>query len=112
MHKARTFPKRKSKRSVSSDSGDNIQSKHFPRRMTIKFRAFNEQFNLILKRNSKLLAPEFTINEEDGQSKGESVPLPNKECFYHGYSKHHGNSSVALSTCDGMVINRLLQTIN
>ncbi|KAI1280503.1 A disintegrin and metalloproteinase with thrombospondin motifs 16 [Halotydeus destructor] len=86
---------------MDSSSSD---GNRFPQRMTVKFSAFGEQFTLILKQNKKILSPRFALKEEEnnGRQVDDNGNIPSKHCFYHGYSSDHDNSSVAISTCNGM----------
>ncbi|RWS08652.1 A disintegrin and metalloproteinase with thrombospondin motifs 16-like protein, partial [Dinothrombium tinctorium] len=85
-----------------------------PNEINITFRAFGELFEIRLKRNSKLVSPKFTVQEEHliaskinahinkNESRDRDSKSRQTDCFFHGFSETHPNSSVALSLCDGM----------
>jgi len=91
-------------RKVRSTNTTTKSNKSLPHKLNINFRAFGELFKLRLKRNYQLLSPTFTIREEmmDKDLVDNEVQV-GSNCYYHGYSSSHPNSSAAISMCDGMV---------
>jgi hypothetical protein len=84
----------------------NFNSHHWPFKLNITFRAFTQDFKLILEQNSKLLSPEFRYEQQNWSKYSQSDDLFKKSqanCFYQGYSSNHVNSSAALSLCTGLV---------
>ncbi|KAF5896427.1 A disintegrin and metalloproteinase with thrombospondin motifs 2-like, partial [Clarias magur] len=63
---------------------------------------FGQEFHMLLKRNSRLVAPGATIewHEEDNQTRTEPL-LPSK-CLYVGHVTNVPDTSVAISNCDGL----------
>jgi hypothetical protein len=91
-------------RRVRSVNITNNFNKSLPHKIHVNFRAFGELFKLRLRRNYRLLSPTFTITEEmmDKDVTENEVEV-GSNCYYHGYSSSHPNSSAAISMCDGMV---------
>ncbi|KAM9451435.1 A disintegrin and metalloproteinase with thrombospondin motifs 2 isoform 1-T1 [Clarias gariepinus] len=63
---------------------------------------FGQEFHMLLRRNSRLVAPGATIewHEEDNQTRTEPL-LPSK-CLYVGHVTNVPDTSVAISNCDGL----------
>ena len=64
--------------------------------------AFKESFHLCVVRNEDLLSPNFVVEiiEANGTIRTDSS---RPDCYWKGILKSHPKSSVAISTCDGMV---------
>lgn len=66
-----------------------------------------------MTRNTHLLSNGFQFETEKRSATKEDAvvieedslrgKLPRLNCYYHGFSSTHANSSAALSLCDGMV---------
>ncbi|MCI4386417.1 hypothetical protein PGIGA_G00062100 [Pangasianodon gigas] len=63
---------------------------------------FGQEFHMLLRRNSRLVAPGATLewHEEDNQTRTEPL-LPSK-CQYVGHVTNVPDTSVAISNCDGL----------
>lgn len=83
------------KRSTSEGGNDSLH---------LRFHGFGHDFQLDLKASDFLVAPGFTI-QTLGKGRTKSVHTYPAEdfCFYQGVLRLHKNSSVALSTCGGLV---------
>ena len=70
----------------------------------LRLKGFRHDFHLDLKASSKLVAPGFLIQTlgKQGTKSVQAFP-PEDFCFYQGSLRSHKNSSVALSTCKGLV---------
>lgn len=70
--------------------------------MVVKFNALKKQFTMNLKRNKIVLSPSFHVESLD--EKGQAIHK-NKlnNCYYHGKLDKIDQSTVALSTCNGLV---------
>ena len=80
-----------------TDNGDGIES-----RLHYNISAFGTHFNLHLKKNHKLLAPNMVV--EVLGHKGKVLRRDKvRNCFYHGHSKNHHKSIAALSNCENLV---------
>ncbi len=99
-------------RKIRSASNTTKSNKSLPHRINVNFRAFGELFKLRLRRNYRLLSPTFTIREEmmDKDITDNEVQV-GSNCYYHGYSSSHPNSSAAISMCEGMVSYQRFQTL-
>ncbi|XP_066216894.1 A disintegrin and metalloproteinase with thrombospondin motifs 16 isoform X2 [Saccopteryx leptura] len=69
----------------------------------LRLKGFKHDFHMELKTSSKLVAPGFIV-QTLGKGGIKSVhAFPQDEfCFYQGSLRSHQNSSVALSTCEGL----------
>ncbi|XP_066109699.1 A disintegrin and metalloproteinase with thrombospondin motifs 16 isoform X2 [Saccopteryx bilineata] len=69
----------------------------------LQLKGFKHDFHMELKTSSKLVAPGFIV-QTLGKGGIKSVhAFPQDEfCFYQGSLRSHQNSSVALSTCEGL----------
>ncbi|XP_024906271.1 A disintegrin and metalloproteinase with thrombospondin motifs 16 [Pteropus alecto] len=69
----------------------------------LRLTGFRRDFHLQLETSRKLVAPGFVV-QTLGKGGTRSVqPFPPEEfCFYQGSLRSHENSSVALSTCEGL----------
>lgn len=83
------------KRSMPAGESDSLH---------LRFQGFGHDFQLDLKTSDFLVAPGFTI-QTLGKGKTKSIQTYPAEdfCFYQGVLRLHKNSSVALSTCGGLV---------
>lgn len=70
----------------------------------LRLTGFRRDFHLELEAARQLVAPGFAVHTL-GKGGARSVrPLPPEDfCFYQGSLRAHENSSVALSTCEGLV---------
>ena len=69
----------------------------------IKLQAFGEHFHMRLKENKYLLADGLDIEQLHANGTIERIPLGRRKCFYIGQLITHNASTVAVSTCKGMV---------
>ncbi|XP_006875027.1 PREDICTED: A disintegrin and metalloproteinase with thrombospondin motifs 16 [Chrysochloris asiatica] len=69
----------------------------------LRLRGFGHDFHMDLKTSSNLVAPGFIV-QTLGKGHTKSVQTMPREdfCFYQGSLRSHKNSSVALSTCQGL----------
>ncbi|XP_072015024.1 A disintegrin and metalloproteinase with thrombospondin motifs 1-like [Amphiura filiformis] len=69
----------------------------------IKLQAFGEEYHMRLVENKKLLAKglEIDIHNENGTI--DKIPLKSRRCFYHGKLLSHNISTIAVSTCKGLM---------
>lgn len=70
----------------------------------VKLDAFGESFHMRLEENQRFLAEglEVEVYNEDGTV--DMIPLAdNSGCYYHGKLLSHEKSSLAMSTCKGLV---------
>lgn len=83
------------KRSAAEGGLDSLQ---------LHFHGFGHDFQLDLKTSDFLVAPGFTI-QTLGKGRTKSIHTYPAEdfCFYQGVLRMHKSSSVALSTCGGLV---------
>ncbi|XP_075442138.1 A disintegrin and metalloproteinase with thrombospondin motifs 16 isoform X1 [Ascaphus truei] len=80
-------------------SADRIETDPFH----LMFHGFGQDLHLELKVSDSLLAPGFTIQTlGDGKIKSVQTYSSQDFCFYQGTLLSHENSSVALSTCNGL----------
>lgn len=86
------------RRKRSTEDQDHDLAVHF------RLRGLGQDFHLDLQPSRDLIAPSFTV-QTLGRSGTKSLqPFPQDHlCFYHGVLRSEVNSSVALSTCAGMV---------
>lgn len=83
------------RRSIEADKGPSSQI-HY------KVKAFGEDLHLTLTKNQDLMAPNFISNVLGRNGKVlRSRKLRN--CHYHGRTKSHESSKVAISNCKGLV---------
>ncbi|XP_029075041.1 A disintegrin and metalloproteinase with thrombospondin motifs 16 [Monodon monoceros] len=69
----------------------------------LRLKGFRHDFHLDLKTSSKLVAPGFLVQTlGKGGTKSVQTFPPEDFCFYQGSLRSHKNSSVALSTCQGL----------
>jgi hypothetical protein len=66
------------------------------------FSAFKEKFHLCVVRNIDLISPNFTVETIERDRKT-NKGIPETHCYWTGFLKSHPNSSVAISTCYGLV---------
>lgn len=70
----------------------------------LKIQGFRNALHLELKSAKNLLASGFTVQTfSDGRTKSMEVYQPHDFCFYQGTLLNYENSTVALSTCNGLV---------
>lgn len=83
------------KRSTSGRSTDSLH---------LHLQGFGHDFQLDLKASNFLVAPGFTV-QTLGKGRTKTVQtFPSEDfCFYQGILRLHKNSTVALSTCGGLV---------
>ena len=96
----------RSKRSVSEFSS------HSDDPVVIEFKAFGEDFRLLLRPSKKLLSPSFHLLNEalppstsSNDTSDQAAVSSLEHCFFQGTSEAHPHSAVALSLCNGMVRN-------
>ncbi|XP_008582050.1 PREDICTED: A disintegrin and metalloproteinase with thrombospondin motifs 16-like, partial [Galeopterus variegatus] len=66
-------------------------------------KGFRHNFQMDLKASSNLVAPGFIVQTlGKGGTKSVQTFSPEDFCFYQGSLRYHRNSSVALSTCQGL----------
>ncbi|XP_023444630.2 A disintegrin and metalloproteinase with thrombospondin motifs 16 [Dasypus novemcinctus] len=69
----------------------------------LRLRGFGQDFQLDLTSSSSLVAPGFLVHTLGrGGTKAVQAFSPEDFCFYQGSSRSHKDSSVALSTCQGL----------
>ncbi|KAM9487904.1 A disintegrin and metalloproteinase with thrombospondin motifs 16 isoform 2-T2 [Clarias gariepinus] len=85
------------KRSLEHHRIDHTTMAHF------RLQGLGQSFHMELRPSSGLLAPGFTVQTlgDNGTEKLETFPGEDF-CFYQGSLRSNVNSTVALSTCDGM----------
>ena len=89
-----THPQRR-KRALAQLGADSLH---------LRLKGFRHDFHLDLKTSSKLVAPGFLVQTlGKGGTKSVQTFPPEDFCFYQGSLRSHKNSSVALSTCKGLV---------
>lgn len=71
--------------------------------MNVKFNALGKEFNLDLKINKRLLAPNFHVETLDHEGNIMDHHKLNKNCFYSGTIKNEVKGMVSLSNCNGLV---------
>ena len=69
----------------------------------IKLTAFGEDYHMRLQENTKLLAENLMVDIHNENGTIVRTPLKSKRCFYHGTLLSHNISSIAVSTCKGLV---------
>lgn len=70
----------------------------------LRLKGFRHDFHMELKASSDLVAPGFMVQTlGKGGTKSVHTFPPEDFCFYQGSLRSHKNSSVALSTCKGLV---------
>lgn len=70
----------------------------------LRLKGFRHDFHVELKASSNLMAPGFMVQTlGKGGTKSVHTFPPEDFCFYQGSLRSHKNSSVALSTCRGLV---------
>ncbi|XP_007653712.2 A disintegrin and metalloproteinase with thrombospondin motifs 16 [Ornithorhynchus anatinus] len=69
----------------------------------LRLHGFGHDFHMDLKTSNSLMAPGFTVQTlgKNGTKSVHAYP-PEDFCFYQGFLRSHRNSSVALSTCQGL----------
>ncbi len=86
------------RRRRSTEGQDHDRAVHF------RLRGLGQDFHLDLQPSRDLIAPSFTIQTLGRSGTKSLLPFPQDHlCFYHGVLRSEVNSSVALSTCAGMV---------
>ncbi|XP_074642564.1 zinc metalloproteinase-disintegrin-like MTP8 isoform X2 [Tubulanus polymorphus] len=78
----------------------------FPEKISIRFSAFQKEFDIHLEKNRELFSnsyieKHFTNENEEVLYKPDNNTLTD-HCYYHGKIQDKPNSVVALSTCDGV----------
>lgn len=75
-----------------------------PDSLYLRLRGFRHDFHMQLRVSSLLVAPGFVVQTlGKGGAKSVQAFPPEDFCFYQGSLESHKNSSVALSTCKGLV---------
>lgn len=70
----------------------------------LRLKGFRQDFHMELRAASHLVAPGFVIQTLGTRGTRSVRALPPEDfCFYQGSLRSHRNSSVALSTCEGLV---------
>lgn len=70
----------------------------------LRLKGFRHDFHMDLKTSRNLVAPGFIVQTlGKGGTKSVQAFPPEDFCFYQGSLRSHKNSSVALSTCKGLV---------
>lgn len=83
------------RRAVAPGGGDSLH---------LRLKGFGHDFHLDLRASSNLVAPGFIVQTfGKGGTKSVQSFSPEDFCFYQGSLRSHRNSSVALSTCHGLV---------
>ncbi|XP_062062782.1 A disintegrin and metalloproteinase with thrombospondin motifs 16-like [Lepus europaeus] len=83
------------RRAVPPGGGDSLH---------LRLKGFGHDFHLDLRASSNLVAPGFIVQTfGKGGTKSVQSFSPEDFCFYQGSLRSHRNSSVALSTCHGLV---------
>ncbi|XP_046547667.1 A disintegrin and metalloproteinase with thrombospondin motifs 16-like [Haliotis rubra] len=76
-----------------------------PLQLQYRLKALGEEYHLHLERNQHLVAPGCLMTFTDGKGGAVESPCPGAgdDCYYTGTSTLHNGSTVALSTCVGLV---------
>lgn len=69
-------------------------------RLYLTFWAFGEEFQLDLRKNHKLVDSKFTSGSSDNLHDRQTL---SRNCFHIGTVRSRSESSVAISSCDGLV---------
>ena len=70
----------------------------------LRLKGFRHDFHMELRASSNLVAPGFIVQTlGKGGTKSVHAFSPEDFCFYQGSLRSHKNSTVALSTCKGLV---------
>ena len=78
----------------------------------LQFSAFAQDFVLELDLNDELTAPGFTVQcRKGGETTVEDYIPELHNCHYHGHLRSHMNSAAAVSLCDGMVSDALIEHV-
>lgn len=87
--------RQRQRRAVAPGGGDSLH---------LRLKGSGHDFHLDLKSSSHLVAPGFTVQTFGKEGTRSVQTFPSEDfCFYQGSSRSHRNSSVALSTCQGLV---------
>lgn len=86
---------RRRRRAAAQPGGDALH---------LRLKGSRHDLHLDLRAASNLVAPGFMVQTlgKGGTTSVQVLP-PEEFCFYQGYLRSQGNSSVALSTCQGLV---------
>ncbi|XP_066289406.1 A disintegrin and metalloproteinase with thrombospondin motifs 16-like isoform X2 [Branchiostoma lanceolatum] len=68
----------------------------------VKLRGHGQDFHVELRPNHRLLAPGFAVHRRRNKATKVEKYDQSKHCHFHGTLLSHGNSSAAISTCDGL----------
>lgn len=92
MHHQR---RRRRRRAAAQPGGDALH---------LRLKGPRHDLHLDLRATTNLVAPGFMVQTlgKGGTTSVQVLP-PEEFCFYQGYLRSQGNSSVALSTCQGLV---------
>ncbi|XP_040833253.1 A disintegrin and metalloproteinase with thrombospondin motifs 16 [Ochotona curzoniae] len=86
--------RQRQRRAVAPGGGDSLH---------LRLKGSGHDFHLDLKSSSHLVAPGFTVQTFGKEGTRSVQTFPSEDfCFYQGSSRSHRNSSVALSTCQGL----------
>ena len=87
---------------VEFQSRSGVEEAEFLKSKCFKFSAFKEEFHLCVYRNVELVSSNFVV-EAIRRGRKITTDHPRPDCYWTGFLESHANSSVAISTCDGMV---------
>lgn len=94
-HDIMHYQRRRRRRAVTQPGGDALH---------LRLKGPRHDLHLDLKAASNLMAPGFMVQTlGKGGTKSVQMFPPEENCFYQGSLRSQGNSSVALSTCQGLV---------
>lgn len=93
-----SFPRIRMRRAVGSAHEDEMQ---------YKVSAFGNDFHLHLKRNKRLLTPNFKV-EVIGKDGNVMKRHAMENCHFVGRLKDKSRTKVAVSNCEGLVSNRIV----
>lgn len=88
------------RRALDQQGGDSLH---------LRLKGSRHDFHVDLKASSNLVAPGFVVQTLGKRgTKALHMFPPEDFCFYQGSLRSHRNSSVALSTCQGLVSTKVL----
>ncbi|XP_021036197.1 A disintegrin and metalloproteinase with thrombospondin motifs 16 [Mus caroli] len=94
-HDIMHYQRRRLRRAVTQPGGDALH---------LRLKGPRHDLHLDLKAVSNLMAPGFMVQTlGKGGTKSVQMFPPEENCFYQGSLRSQGNSSVALSTCQGLL---------
>uniref|UniRef100_A0A8C6HFY9 ADAM metallopeptidase with thrombospondin type 1 motif 16 n=1 Tax=Mus spicilegus TaxID=10103 RepID=A0A8C6HFY9_MUSSI len=94
-HDIMHYQRRRRRRAVTQPGGDALH---------LRLKGPRHDLHLDLKAASNLMAPGFMVQTlGKGGTKSVQMFPPEENCFYQGSLRSQGNSSVALSTCQGLL---------